>query len=271
MTIFEIRDAAQVIRPGEDRVVAYLFYFERAKRFYAELPEELNEWEVPAMFYGHAKRGERFVDAVWAMKFVRQRIIPPDRQNIGAILRDNGLKFYDEYKLLCLSDGRCAQDECYIVRTNAQALPEEIRERLGRKVRDLLPLSDNRLYVFFRDGMARLVDIGTLCGDDRTFGRILREADVFERVRVAPGGNGVEWGDERALSAEKLYVYGEEAVLSYEDLLLFARRRLVDTTEACEMLGVSRQYLNQLVGQKRLHPVIDGAKSRIFAKADVEE
>lgn len=270
MTVFEIRDSSQRIG-REDRVVGYLFYYERDRRFYAELPEGLDEWEVPAMFYGHAKRGERFVDAEWTMKWVRQRIIPADRQNIGSILKIHGLKTYDEYRLLCLSEGHCAQDECYIVRTEEAALPEEIRQRLLRKVRDVLPLSDFRLCVFFRDGAARMVDAGQLLGGRDAFRRILREEEIFERVKVAPGGNGIEWGDERGVSAELLYGSGEKPDVSYNDFLRFARVRLVDTPGAGEMLGVSRQYLNQLVGEDRLHPVISDVKGRVFLRAEVED
>lgn len=42
--------------------------------------------------------------------------MPPERQNIGQILRANGLKEYDEFPLLLKNDGRCCQDECYIVK-----------------------------------------------------------------------------------------------------------------------------------------------------------
>jgi len=36
------------------------------------------------------------MDSFWGGKFVAQRIIPPDRQNLGSILKENGLKAYDE-------------------------------------------------------------------------------------------------------------------------------------------------------------------------------
>lgn len=43
--------------------------------------------------------------------WVRQRIVPPDRQNIGQILKANGLEEYDEFSLLMFGSGRCAQDD----------------------------------------------------------------------------------------------------------------------------------------------------------------
>ncbi len=264
MTIFEIHDSAK------DLIVGYVFYFERAKRFYAEVPSDLDEWTAPFMFYGHVKRGIYSIDDEWTMKWVRQRIIPAERQNIGAILRDNGLKYYDEYKLLCLSEGRCAQDELYIVRTELEKLPDEIKQRLAKKVRDVLPLPGNRVVVFFKDGEARLIAMDDLLADQNVFLKILREPEVFNRVHVSPGGNGIEWGVGRAVTAEKLYVSGEKSQLSYDDMLRFAALRLVDTTDACKYLDVSRQYINQLIKQERITPVITGEKSRILSRAELE-
>lgn len=36
----------------------------------------------------------------WSMRWVQSRIIPSSRQNIGEILRVNGMRSYDEHKLL---------------------------------------------------------------------------------------------------------------------------------------------------------------------------
>lgn len=42
---------------------------------------------------------------------MQQRIAPTDRQNLGQILKDNGLDEYDEFQLLMLANGRCVQDK----------------------------------------------------------------------------------------------------------------------------------------------------------------
>ena len=270
MTIFEIHDAAQITENMTDRVVGYLFYYERARRFYAEIPDGVDEWEAPAMFHGFVKRGKRSIDAEWSMKWVGQRIIPPDRQNLGAILRENGLHTYDEYKLLCLSEGRCAQDELYITRTEYDLLPEEIRGRLDRKVKDILPCRGNRVLVFFKDDTARRIELEPLFLENDRFGRIRREQELFLRVKVSPGGNGIEWGENYSIPAEWLYTAGEIAGVGYQDFVTYAKTRLVDTTGASELLGVSRQYLDQLVREGRLGPVLSGEKCRIFIRAELE-
>ncbi|MBQ7581984.1 MAG: DUF2442 domain-containing protein [Lachnospiraceae bacterium] len=271
MTIFEIRDGAQPVGSRMGRLVGYLFYYERAHRFYTELDGELDEWEAPAMFYGHVKRGIYSIDSKWSMKWVRQRIIPAERQNIGVILKENGLKFYDEYKLLCLSEGRCAQDECYVVKIESDRIDQKIQNRLTRKIADVLPLSANRLAVFFKDGKARLIDFEKNFEKQDAFRKVLREPSIFDRVKTAPGGNGIEWDEDRAVSAEALYDQGEAIAFSYDDLLCFAGKRLVDTAQACALLNVSRQYMNQLVRQGRLHPVLSGEKGRVFLRAEIEK
>lgn len=42
-------------------------------------------------------------------------MIPPDRQNIGEIMRKVGMQYYDEFPLLVYIGGRCCQDENYLV------------------------------------------------------------------------------------------------------------------------------------------------------------
>lgn len=270
MTVFEIRDLSQKTETGTDRILGYLFYYEQSKRFFVELLSELSEWEAPAMFFGNVKRGVYSIDSEWSMKWVRQRIIPSERQNMGSILKTNHLTEYDEYKLLVLSTGRCAQDELYIKRTDLEKLRKEILERMTKKVRDVMTMSERRAIIFFRDDSARVIDLGRLLSSKRIFENILANRDVFSRAKTSPGGNGIEWDEYHVVPAEQLYQLGERVDIRYEDLLAFAKNRMVDTSGLTEMLGVSRQYINQLVKQDRLRPVLKGSGIQVFLKADIE-
>ncbi len=40
--------------------------------------------------------------------------MPPDRQNIGMILREVGMRYYSEFPLLVYTDGRCSMDEFFL-------------------------------------------------------------------------------------------------------------------------------------------------------------
>ncbi len=265
MVVFEIRDKAQ-----KGRLLGYLFYYERSKRFFTELTEELDKWTCPFIFSVFVKKGIYSINSEWSGKFVMQRIIPSDRQNLGGILKENGLREYDEFKLLLLSEGRCAQDELYLSRIHEREIMPDIQMRFERKVMDVMALKDRNVLVFFKDTKSTIVNIGKLVGDDRIFGNVLRDDEVFRNVRVSPGGNGIEWGEERFIDAESLRKIGKESAVSYEDIASFIRNRLADTAETAGILNCSRQYIKQLADQKRLTPIREGANSNIFFKSEIE-
>ena len=89
----------------------------------------------------------------------QQRIVPPDRQNLGQVLRDNHLKEYEEFGLLMLSMGRCSQDDYYLVPIEEKQLPRPIRKRFTRLIEDVVPLENFELLVFFRDGAVKKCSI----------------------------------------------------------------------------------------------------------------
>ncbi len=267
MTVFRILDG--FYEPA-DRLIGFLFYYERERRFFAEILSDVDEWNAPFMFSTCVRRGIYSIGSDLAYKFVCQRIVPPDRQNLGSILRTHRLKEYDEYKLLLLSEGRCSQDDLYLERIREEELPDEITKRLMKKVLDVIPEDGGEVYIFFRDGHAGRCDLMPLIGDRREFGRILQERDVFERVRVSPGGNGIEWGSEHCISAEELYEHVTASGLTYDDLMKFVRLRVADTTESADMLGCSRQYIGQLVREGRLVPVKSGSNTNLYLKGRLE-
>ena len=180
------------------------------------------------------------------------------------------MKEYNEFKLLQLSEGRCAQDELYLVRIHEKDINPEIKNRLNEKILDVMPLKDNKVIVFYKNGESRTADIKKICGEDRLFGKILSDGDVFKNVRVSPGGNGIEWGEERFISAETLKAHGKRSDICYGDLVGFIRERLVDTAETAGMLNCSRQYIKQLSDKHKLTPVREGANSNIFMKSSIE-
>ncbi len=265
MAEFEIHDKSQ-----QGRLLGYLFYYESSKRFFTELMADTDEWTCPFIFSGFVKRGIYSIDSEWSGKFVSQRVIPPDRQNLGSVLKENGLKEYDEYKLLLLSEGRCAQDELYLVRISEKDISEEIQKRLTKKVLDVMALKNNRVAVFFKDGKSVSVDIEKLCKDNRLYLNILSNEEIFRRVSVSPGGNGIEWGREHFISAEILRRSGKEFGMSYEDLSRFIKDRLVDTAEVSQMLNCSRQYIKQLTDKEKITPVRKGANNNIYLKGQIE-
>lgn len=269
MAVFEIRDAAEKTA-DEDFLTGFLFYYEKSRRFYVELLSENDEWSAPFIFAGGVSKGIFSFGPPLADSFVRQRIIPRDRQNLGSILKVNNLREYDEYRLLLLSEGRCSQDDLYLKKTDAELLPEEILQRLGRKVKDVIPMEGHKLTVFFNDKTVRLCHLDELVKGRREFDKILSDSEIFMAVKLSPGGNGIEWGTERIISAEELRENGAPAEISYESLLSFVKYRLADTTETAAIIDCSRQYIGQLVREERLHSVREGSNNNLFLKSEIE-
>lgn len=98
----------------ENKIVAYLLYDEKDRTYCIEVPEDVKSVEAPLIIADFIDKNQRRIGNEWSMKWVSQRVIPPERQNIGQILRENGMEYYDEFPLLLQNQGRSCQDECYI-------------------------------------------------------------------------------------------------------------------------------------------------------------
>ncbi len=101
-------------RNNRGKTVAILNYDEKKKSYTIDIPENVSSMEIPFMMSLFLKKGIHRIDSDWSMRWVRSRIIPSSRQNIGEILRVNGMDSYDEHKLLLKNEGRSCQDEFYI-------------------------------------------------------------------------------------------------------------------------------------------------------------
>ncbi len=265
MTVFEIRDES-----NKDNLLGYLFYYPKSKRFYTELLGSVDKWNAPFIFWGQIKKGEYSIGYEESLEFVRQRIIPPDRQNIGMILRDNNISEYDEYKLLTLSSGRCAQDDLYLIKIDTDDVADEIKARFELKLKDVIALSDYRVMVFFKNGRTGIADINKLRKDDRLFSRVFEEKHVFDNVKLSPGGNGIEWSGTTIISAEDIYANSKWIDIAYADIINLSKNRVIDTGEAAALLGCTRQYINQLVNQKKLIPIKRISNNFLFLRSDIE-
>lgn len=265
MKIFAIRDETD----NAAKDLAYLLYYENDKRFYIELPEDADPWETPLLLSSFAQKGEHTVNSYWSKLWVQQRIVPSDRQNIGQILRDNGLKAYDEYDLLVLSAGRCEQDDYYFAPMDESELPEKIVRRYKKKVEDVVPLQNNCLLVFFRDGMVRKCDLTEYFETTPRFSVLAKRPDFFRYVRIQTGGYGVQWDENLSISDAVLYKTGMRVPLSADDFRAFASERIINASEAAELLNCSRQYVNELVKTGKLHPIKASEKTTLFLKSEV--
>lgn len=98
----------------DKRVWAALTYNTAAKEFHLSICKDA-AWETaPFCIAAFVQKGIFEVDPYWSMRWVKIRLIPPERANIGEILRSCGLTEYDEFGMLVSYHGRCVQDDLYI-------------------------------------------------------------------------------------------------------------------------------------------------------------
>ncbi len=265
MKLFAIRDESEKNNP----ILGYLVYYEKDKNFYIELPTNADPWRTPLLLSSFVKRGEQTVNAYWSKLWVQQRIVPSDRQNIGKILKENGLNEYDEYELLMLGEGRCAQDDYYLEALPESELPQEVAERFRNKVEDVVPLKNRQLLVFFRDGVVRKCDMRIFFEKEVKFLPLLNSQEYFCKVAVESGGYGICWGKAITISDKELYEYGTDVGLSLDDFRDFVSHRVVNAAEAAEILECSRQNIGDLVQREKLHPIKREAKNTLFLKSEV--
>jgi len=263
MRIFAIKDETML----QEQILGYLIYYEKAGAFYIELPDDADPWDIPPILASFMKRGKTSVNSYWSRIWVEQRITPQDRQNIGQILRDNGLETYDAFSLLLLSMGRCAQDDCYLEEIHADHLPHFLLSRWEKKVEDVVPMDTPRLLVFFRNGEVKVVDIRRLADEDCT--PYLVDQERFSKVEVQPDGYGILWNEKAAISDAELYENGTPVPLSLQDFLRFVQYRVINASEACSILDCSRQNIDDLMRRDKLHPIRKDAKYKLFLKNEV--
>lgn len=97
-----------------DKIVGYLYYDERTQTYEIEIPDTVKSVEAPLILASFIEQGQLHIGNEWSLRWVQERVIPSERQNIGAILKKCGMKFYSEFPLLLQNQGRSCQDECYI-------------------------------------------------------------------------------------------------------------------------------------------------------------
>lgn len=267
MKVYAIRDETD----SSKKTLAWLVYYKKAKRFYIELPDNADIWKTPLLLSSFIEKGEKSINAYWSQMWVNQRIVPSDRQNLGQILKDNGLSEYNPYELLMLTKGRCAQDDYYLEYIPNDKLPKELVNRFEKKIEDVVTLSDYGLLVFFYNGVVKKCTLKKYFENNHRFSVILSNKGVYGSLKVSPGGNGINWGEQLEITSEEIEKMGIDVPLSLDDFLSFVKERIIDGSEARELLNCSRQNLDDLVKRDKLHPIKVSAKNKLYLKSEVEQ
>ena len=274
MKAYAIRDASI----DKERDLAWLLYYEEERAFHIEICDDVDEWDVPLILSSFVRRGKRALDPYWSRMWVEQRIVPPDRQNLGMILKETGLQEYDEHKLLVLADGRCAQDECFIKPLKAGSLPPELVRRLGLTLSCVLARPDHTL-LFFRDGLITGITDSALSDPavwepfhssrESLSRRLELYRERLSALTLQPGGHGVILGEDRYLSADTLRERSTALPVTTQDFKAYIRQELIDTASAAALMGCTRQNIQDLVRRGKLRPVVTLTNNFLFLRSEL--
>ncbi len=260
MKVYEIIDG------DNDSSVGCIIYYERVHEFIIELQEWLDEWTAPLLFTAFVKKGiftiPRDISELW----VKERVIPSGRQNIGAILSNHKLKEYDEMRLLELSSAKCSQDSLYIKKIDK--LPGYAIKRAEENITDCTALGDNTLLCFYTDGTVNKVDLSIL-EDIDGIDKVMRNKNLYDSCSVGTGGYSVSFNNSIDIPAAVLYERGKRIPLSRQDFELFVRKNVIDTSESCDLLECSRQNLSYMIKKEQISYVKEDSKGKLFLKGEV--
>lgn len=246
--------------------VGTLLSYEKEKSFVIELTTDLDEWTAPLLFTSYVKKNIYTIPRDISLLWVRGRIVPPDRQNIGSILTNHHLKSYDEGKLLEISEGRCVQDALCV--KPLEELPDYVLLRQKQNCKNCFVTTDSRIVVFFEDGKTKIVELPSLADADLAE-KLTAHPALLRSAKIGPGGYCITFNDSIDIAAHALYHIGNEVPLSLADFLEFSNRNLLDTTEACNLLGCSRQNISYLVKEDYLTPVRENVRGNLYLKDDL--
>lgn len=150
-------DAAFIIRDGSRRKAspcAVLRYTDDVG-FEIDIERDVNSSDVPAFFVPFVERGEHRISPDLSLRWVRERIPPSGRQNLGEVLNAHGLNEYSELALLRSGRGESSQDSFIVEEVDVASIEngtigriEERRKGLGAEIkarRESLDMSQREL------------------------------------------------------------------------------------------------------------------------------
>ena len=261
--------AYEIVNEEEHLSIGVLMYYEKEHTFLMELAASLDEWDAPILLSRYVREGIYTIPRDISRLWVTARVVPSDRQNIDAILRNHKLRSYDEMKLLEVAEGRCAQDSLAIRRLSK--LPDYVIERMKKNVVECFITEDEALLIFFADETIRKVKRSELSIFDSIEGMdaVLTNDSLYRSCKIGTGGYFVTFNDSIDLPAAGLYAAGERIPLRRCDFLSFVKNNTLDTSESCSLLGCSRQNIAYMVKQNQLTPLREDVKGTLYSKGDI--
>ena len=265
MKVFAIRDASI----DKNRDLAYLLYYEKSKRFYIEIRKDTGEWEAPLLLASFVKKGRFSPGSRWSYEWAALRVVPPERQNLGMILKENRLEEYDIMRLLEISSGRCAQDDCFITPLDRRKLPPQLTDAMNNTL-TYVQIRGGNIVSFTRNGSIRTGSIRDIGLKNEAFIRLAAYKEQLSAVRLSEGGHEISICGSEEITSEEIIKNSKDTGIAIEDIYEYMRDSLIDTSEAARIMECSRQNIQDLVKRKRLSPLMKLSGGFLFMKEQLE-
>lgn len=247
--------------------IGCLICYEKSEDCVVELIDGIDEWKAPLLFDRFVKEGVYTIPRKASRMWLEERVIPSDRQNLAAILKNHNLREYNIFKMLDISKGICAQDSMYIKPINE--IPKYIELRTKEYVRECAALSNGRLLCFFNDSITKIIHLSEFIDIDK-IEYVMRDKKLYESIKVVTGGRCVTFNDSIDIPAYRLRQSGENVPISLDDFITFTRLNILDTTDSCNMIECSRQNLAYLTKKQKLIPIKENVRGSLYLKSDLE-
>lgn len=231
MRIFKIKNKVSIY--------GYLYVSKKLDNAYVELME--GDLDYPIYFNIFAQKGIYTINCDLTKKWILERAIPYERQNIAAILKENNLKAYNEFEMFILSKGKSSMDDTSIEEISLNEVSEQIIKRHKMLIQDFI-LDDDSLLVFFKNGITKIVKL-TFNYDSEPFLSEFRDEIIFT--------------SKERLSYIDLYKKGEEIKFSFSALKKYLANNILDANELAEFKGVTKQNISLQKKNGKLSPIND--------------
>lgn len=249
-----------------EMMVGTLLYYEKSRDFIIELVDLLDKWTAPLLLTYYVKKGIYTIPRDISLIWVKERIIPSGRQNIGAILNTHKLKQYEEITFLELSNGRCSQDHLYIKKI--EELPYYVAKRAKKCVKECVVLNPDYILCFFADDTTRKINLSELKDVDGVE-KIQKNNALLQSCKVGTGGYSITFNDTIDIPAHVLYSAGVSIPLKLEDFVTFVRKNIMDTGDSSNELECSRQNIFYIQKRQQMTPVKKDVKGNLYLKGEV--
>ena len=253
----------------DDRLIGVILHYENNNSFIIELCDDLDEWTAPLLFSAYVKKGIYTIPKESVYLWIKERIPPEGRQNIGLILKNMKLNSYSEIRLFAANNGKSSQDECYIEEIKNEDIPDWVLDRQKHNIHDCFPIYENRVICLLDNDSVIEVDLSKCIEDNNKLAAVLKNKRVLNTLSVDAGGYGISFNNTVFLDAFTLRKYGVVLPIYASVFYDFINHSIVNTTEACEILQCSRQNLAYMVKQGMISPLKEGWRENVFLKGDI--